>query len=155
MLSQMLQINNIKIVDQIDDWKDAVYISLKPLEDGGYVEKRYADEIIKTTEEIGPYYVLAEDIALIHGRPEQGVLKKQIAITLVKKPVIFSEDSFPVRILIALAATDANSHLDIMQLLASIFMDDNKIKTFAECNSPEEIYDFLLKEEQERRESVC
>lgn len=154
MLSQMLQMNNIKIVDRIDDWKDAVHISLKPLEEGGYVETRYAEEIIQTTEEIGPYYVLAEDIALIHGRPEQGVLKKQIAITLVKEPVIFSSDSFPVRILIALAATDANSHLGIMQLLASIFMDDNKIKTFAGCNSREEIYDFLLKEEQERRESI-
>ena len=154
MLSQMLQIKNINIVDRIGDWKDAIYCSLKPLEDGGYVDKRYAEEIIKTTEEIGPYYVLAEDIALVHGRPEQGVRKQQIAITLVKEPVVFSGDSFPVRILIALAATAANSHLDIMQLLASIFMDDDKIKAFAQCNSREEIYDFLLQEEQKRRENV-
>ena len=81
-------------------------------------------------------------------------MKKQVAITLVREPVVFSEDSFPVRILIALAATDANSHLDIMQLLSSIFMDDDKIKLFAECASTEEVYTFLLKEEQERSENV-
>ena len=68
---------NIQILDHIDDWKEAVHISMKPLEDKGYVEPRYAEEIIRNTEEIGPYYILTEDIALIHGRPEQGVLKKQ------------------------------------------------------------------------------
>ena len=33
-------------------------------------------KIIRNTEEIGRSYLLTEDIALIHGRPEQGVLKK-------------------------------------------------------------------------------
>ena len=100
-------------------------------------------------------YVLTEDIALIHGRPEQGVIRKQLAVTVVREPVRFSEDCFPVRLLIALAATDANSHLDVMQVLASIFLDESKIRELVEAESAEEIYEFLLAEEKERRTEVC
>lgn len=149
MLSEMLKKENIFILDEIEDWEQAIRISLKPLEEGGYVEKRYADEIIKSTKEIGSYYVLTEDIALIHGRPEQGVLKKQLAVTIVKKPVIFVGSEFPVRVLLALAATDSNSHVDVMRVLSSIFLDESKIKRVAEAESAEEVYEFLLKEEQE------
>ena len=151
MISEMLKRENVRILDRVRDWQQAVQVSLEPLILGGYVESRYADEIIRSTEEIGPYYVLTEDIALIHGRPEQGVIRKQLAVTVVREPVLFSEDSFPVRLLIALAATDADSHLDVMQVLASIFLDESKIRELVEAASAEEIYEFLLMEEKERR----
>ncbi len=155
MISEMLKRENVTILDRVKDWKQAIYISLEPLVLGGYVESRYAEEIIRSTEEIGPYYVLTEDIALIHGRPEQGVIKKQLAVTVVREPVQFSEDSFPVRLLIALAATDANSHLDVMQVLAAIFHDESKIREIAEAESEEKIYNLLLTAEKERRKEVC
>lgn len=149
MLSEMLKKENIVILNEIEDWETAIRVSLEPLEKGGYVEPRYAEEIIKTTKEIGSYYVLTEDIALIHGRPEQGVIKKQLAVTIVKKPVIFVGSEFPVRVLIALAATDSNSHVDVMRVLSSIFLDEEKIRKVAEAESAEEIYQFLLREENE------
>ena len=148
VISEMLKKENIRILEEIKDWETAIRISLDPLKKGGYVEERYADEIIKTTQEIGPYYVLTDDIALIHGRPEQGVLKKQLAITVVRKPVIFVGSDYPVRLLLALAATDANSHLDIMQVLASIFIDEKKIQRVAEAKSADEIYEFFIEEEK-------
>lgn len=151
MISEMLKRENVRILDRVEDWQQAIHVSLEPLIRGGYVEPRYADEIIRSTEEIGPYYVLTEDIALVHGRPEQGVLEKQLAVTVVREPVQFSEDSFPVRLLIALAATDADSHLDVMQVLASIFLDESKIRELVEAASTEEIYERLLMEEKERR----
>ncbi len=155
MISEMLKRENVRILDRVENWRQAIHVSLEPLVRGGYVESRYADEIIRSTEEMGPYYVLTEDIALIHGRPEQGVIEKQLAVTVVREPVQFSEDCFPVRLLIALAATDANSHLDVMQVLASIFLDESKIRELVEAESTEEIYDFLLTQEEERRTMVC
>lgn len=155
MISEMLKRENVRIFDRVEDWRQAIHMSLETLVSGGYVESRYADEIIRSTEEIGPYYVLTEDIALIHGRPEQGVIQKQLAVTVLREPIRFSEDSFPVRVLIALAATDANSHLDVMQVLASIFLDESKIKKIVEAESTEKIYDLLLMEEKERRKEVC
>ena len=85
----MLKLENIKILAGVKDWKEAIYTAVQPLVDGGYCEARYSDEIIKNTEKLGPYYVLCENVALIHGSTEQGVIKRQIAITLLKEPVKF------------------------------------------------------------------
>ena len=89
---------------------------------------------------MGPYYVLTEDVALIHGRPEDGCIKGQLAVTVLKKPVKFTEDSFDVRLLVALAAEDSNSHIEAMQVLAGIFMDEDKIAQIVASDDADEIY---------------
>lgn len=148
MLADMLKTKNIQIRERVEDWREAIRLSLKPLIVDGYVEGRYADAIMKSTEQLGPYYVLSEDIALIHGRPEDGVIEKQLAVTLLREPVLFDGCSYPVRLLIALAAEDADSHIDVMKVLSTIFMDKEKIKALIQAEKAEQIYDLLLKEEK-------
>ena len=117
-VSEMLKLENIQIIESAKDWKEAIHLSLEPLVNGGYVTENYEAAIIKCTEEYGPYYVLADDIALIHGRPEDGVLEKQLSITVVRQPIQFMNDGQNVRVLIALGASDANSHIDVMKVLS-------------------------------------
>lgn len=149
MIADMLKSENVKIIDSVQDWRDAVKVSLKELVDGGYVEERYIDNVIESTLHYGPYYVITENVALIHGRPEEGVKKKQLAVTLLRKPVRFSEDSYPVRLLIALAATDSNSHVDVMRVLASVFMDESKINEMVSAKTKEQLYQLFIKAENE------
>jgi PTS system ascorbate-specific IIA component len=144
----MLKVANIRIVEETSDWKDAIHLSLMPLLEGGYITDNYEQAILESTEKYGPYYVLAEDFALIHGRPEDGVIEKQLAITVVKKPVMFEGCDFPVRILIALGASDSNSHLDVMRVLTCIFLDDTKIEELVNAEEPQQIYDLLLEAEK-------
>lgn len=92
MILDMLKKENVQILDHVDDWKEAITVSLRSLEEQGYVTPDYAKGIIDITNEMGPYYVLTDDVALIHGRPETGVLKKQLAVTVLRKPIKFSED---------------------------------------------------------------
>lgn len=151
-MEDMLKQENIKIVDKVDNWEDAIRISVKPLVEGGYVKNSYIDNIIASTYELGPYYVLVKDVAFIHGRPESGVLKKQLAVTLLREPVIFSEKTYPVRLLIALAATDSESHIDTMRTLATIFMDEHKVEEIVNAKTEEEIYQMFLKAGRETQE---
>ena len=139
-ITEMLKRENVRLADSVDSWQDAIKRAIAPLSEGGYVEDRYADEIIRATNEMGPYYVLTEDVALIHGRPEDGCIKGQLAVTVLKKPVKFSEDSFDVRLLVALAAEDSNSHIEAMQVLAGIFMDEDKIAQIVALDDADEIY---------------
>lgn len=149
MITDMLKKENVRKFDKVETWEDAIRISLQPLVDGGYVKTSYVDNVIECTYQMGPYYVLAKDIAFIHGRPESGVLKKQLAVTVLKEPVIFSEKSYPVRLLIALAATDSESHIDTMRALATIFMDERRIDEIVSAKTVEEIYESFLKAEAE------
>ena len=113
-IKNILKLENIKMIPQVKDWKEAIKVAVQPLVDGGYCQARYADEIIKNTEKLGPYYILCDGVALIPGSTDQGVLKRQIAITLLENPVQFSEDGVGVKIMITLAATDATSHMEVL-----------------------------------------
>lgn len=143
-IQEMLKPENVRIAQSVDTWQDAIRLAVAPLREGGYVEPRYEDEIIRATDEMGPYYVLTEDVALVHGRPEDGCIKGQMAVTVLKQPIKFSEDSFDVRLLVALAAEDSNSHIEAMQVLAGIFMDEQKIASVVESDDTQAIYQAFM-----------
>lgn len=143
-IQEMLKPENVRIAQSVDTWQDAIRLAVAPLREGGYVEPRYEDEIIRATDEMGPYYVLTEDVALIHGRPEDGCINGQMAVTVLKQPIKFSEDSFDVRLLVALAAEDSNSHIEAMQVLAGIFMDEQKIASIVESDDTQVIYQAFM-----------
>lgn len=153
MILDMLKEENVKILDHVDDWKEAIIVSLQPLVEQGYVTEEYGKAIIDLTNEMGPYYVLTENVALIHGRPETGVLKKQLAITVLKNPVKFSEDGYPVRLLVALAATDSESHLAVIQTLAQLFMSEDAINDVINAEDEKSVYEYLLEFEKKTQEN--
>lgn len=144
MILDMLKKENVQILDHVDDWKEAITVSLQSLVEQGYVTEDYGKSIIDITNEMGPYYVLTENVALIHGRPESGVLKKQLAITVLRNPIKFSEDGYPVRLLVALAATDSESHMAVIQTLAELFMSEESINELVNAESPEAVYEYLV-----------
>lgn len=140
----MLKMENIRILPGVKDWKEAIRTAVQPLVDGEYCEERYSDEIIKNTEKLGPYYVLCENVALIHGSTDQGVLKRQIAITLLKNPIKFKEDGYEVRILITLAATDAESHMEVLQAMSELFASKESTQKVLDAANEKEIYDLFV-----------
>ncbi|MDO5146831.1 MAG: PTS sugar transporter subunit IIA [Eubacteriales bacterium] len=144
MILDMLKQENVQIVERVSDWKEAIAVSLQSLEEQNYVTKEYGESIIRITEEMGPYYVLTEDVALIHGRPESGVREKQLAITVLRNPIQFSENSYPVRLLVALAATDPESHLSVMQTLAELFMSEGSINDLVNAEDAKQVYEYLV-----------
>lgn len=139
-MEEMIQQKNIRIIDEVVDWKEAISQAVLPLIENGYVETRYGDSIIENTEKFGPYYVIAPNIALPHARPEQGVLKKQLGILLLRHPIKFSQDGYDVRLLITLAASDSESHLQTLAKLSDILGDDDRIGKILGASSVEEIY---------------
>lgn len=137
----LLKEKNCRIAEGADNWKDAVRLAIKPLEEDGDVEPRYKEEIIKNVEELGPYFILAPKVAMPHARPEQGALHTQVAVTRLKKPVVFKQGEEPVSLLIALAAADSNSHVDTLMTIAEILSDEKKSETLLNAESPEQIYE--------------
>lgn len=137
---QLLSVENIRIVEKVEDWKEAIRLAVAPLIEHGFVEERYVDGIFTNTSIYGPYYVLAPEIALPHARPDQGVIHQQIAILLLREPVKFTPDGYEVRILITLAAEDSTSHLQTLVHLSEFLGDDASVGKLLSAGSPEEIY---------------
>lgn len=143
---EVLKEKNCRILDGADDWQDAIRKSVEPLEEEGDVEPRYKEEIIKNVEKLGPYIVLAPKVAMPHARPEQGAIKTQVAVTLLKKPVVFEEGKEPVSLLIALSAADSESHLGTLMTVAEVLQDQEKTDGLLSATTPKQIYECFREE---------
>lgn len=143
-IKELLKKENVRILDAVKDWKEAIRVSVLPLVEQGYCEERYIDGIIENTYKFGPYYVLCENMALLHAEADKGVNQTQLAITVLKKPIKFKEGGWDVRILIALGAIDAETHLYAMQAISNIFSNEEKISSILNTTSTEEIYNTFI-----------
>ena len=138
-----LKRENVQICEKATDWHDAIRTAVLPLERGGYVEPRYKEEIIKNVEELGPYIVLAENIAMPHARAEQGVLKTQFSVTLFREPVWFDSKEMPARLFVTLAAADPDSHQDALVVLSELLDDEVTVAKMLQAPDAESLYRFF------------
>lgn len=145
----IVALENIVMNESVDTWQQAIEESCAPLIKNGYIETSYVDAIMKSTEENGPYYVLAPEIAMPHASPQSGVNKQQISLLVLKQPIKFSNDGFDVRLIFTLAATDNQSHLDSLVRLANVFADDALIGKLISAQNEEEVYNLLHNRKEE------
>lgn len=140
---ELLKKENVQICDSAADWREAIRIAVKPLEEHGYVETRYKEEIISNVEKMGPYIVIADNIALPHARPEQGALKTQIGVTLFRKDVVFDGKDMPARLFVTLAAKDSNSHLDVLMEISELLSDESTVEKILQSSDTENLYQYF------------
>ncbi|WP_100158463.1 PTS sugar transporter subunit IIA [Proteus columbae] len=140
MLKTLLTPDVVQVVPNVSDWREAVKVACQPLIDKGCIEPRYIDAIYKSHEKIGPYYVLGPGIAMPHARPEDGVNQLSLALTIVEQGVEFGADeNDPVKLLIVLAATDNDSHINAIMKLAELFDNDKDIQSLFNAKSKADV----------------
>lgn len=140
---KLLKQENVQICERADDWRDAIRISVQPLEQGGYVESCYKDGIIENVEKLGPYIVIADDIALPHARPEQGVRETQISITLFRQGVQFEGRDTTARLFVTLAAKDNNQHLEALSQISELLSDEDVIDQILASPDRQTLYHYF------------
>jgi len=139
----LLDQENVIIREAAADWKDAIRISVKPLEERGFVEPEYKEAIIANVEALGAYIVIAPHVALPHARPEQGVIKSQLAVTLFRKGVKFENKETPVKLFIVLAAENNDSHLETLVMLSEILKDEGNVEKMISADSAKSLYQYF------------
>ncbi|NRN27070.1 PTS sugar transporter subunit IIA [Photorhabdus heterorhabditis] len=140
MLKTLLTKDVIQLIPNIKDWREAIAVACQPLVENSAISPRYIDAIYRSHEEIGPYYVVGPGIAMPHARPEEGVNRLSLALTVISQGVEFgSEGNDPVKLLIVLAAIDNASHIEVISQLAALFDNQQDTKLLMGAKSKEEI----------------
>ncbi len=140
MLKRLLTQDVIQVIPDIENWREAIAVACQPLVENGAISSRYIDAIYRSHEAIGPYYVVGPGIAMPHARPEEGVNKLALALTVISKGVEFgSAENDPIKLLIVLAATDSNSHIEVIAQLAELFDNQQDVELLMSAKSKEEI----------------
>lgn len=148
MLKESLIENaSISLHQQADNWQKAVKIGTDLLVASGAIEARYYDNIIAKVEELGPYIILAPGLAMPHARPEEGVIRSAFALVTLQEPVYFDGEEAPVSVLITLAGSDNEQHMQGIMEITQIFEDEDPnsetgvdLSKILKCRSAEEVY---------------
>ena len=129
MIRDWLTPDKINVINSIDHWKNAVRLSAEPLLAQGYMAEHYIEAILKSHEELGPYYLLAPGLAMPHARPEQGALRNGLSLLHIKEGISFgSTENDPVYVIIMLCARSGNEHITMIGELAELFSDQQKLE---------------------------
>lgn len=146
MITELLTRETLLADVTCDSWEELVDIAGAPLTRSGAVTPEFLESIKETVARYGSYMVVVDDIALFHGRPEAGVQQIALSLALLAQPVYLNEAR--IKAAFVLAATDNDSHIDLMRELASGLGDEGLLRLLRENGSPDSILNTLTRLEQ-------
>ncbi|MEK3889687.1 PTS sugar transporter subunit IIA [Bacillus sp. FSL K6-3431] len=118
----------IELDVKASDAEDAIRKAGQLLVNEGLAEERYVDAMVKGFQDIGPYIVIAPNIAFPHARPELGAKGKGVSMIRLSEPVVFGHPTNdPITLVCALCGTDNTSHIEMLQALANVLRDEEKL----------------------------
>ncbi|EEX69116.1 PTS sugar transporter subunit IIA [Mitsuokella multacida] len=147
----MMELFSEQYVQYIDQehvsWQNMIQMAGQPLLDDGLIAQEYVDEIITTCTEKGPYMNIGPNIVLAHARPLPSTKKAVMALLLSKQPAALLDDpAHTARLWIFLATPDDRSHIELIQKLATLLMDADRVQRVLAANSQEELLGSLRAE---------
>lgn len=142
------ELDSINIIDNIDNWQNAVKEAFKPLLKREYVNEEYIQKVIDSGKDLNFYYLIGKGLAMPHAKRESGVFKNGITLLIVKDGVNFeNHHNNPVYCLIGLAATDNDSHIEIMSDILDIFGSEEDgvvVDDLKKLAAKEDIINYLI-----------
>lgn len=123
-----------------DTWQEAVRAACAPLLADGTIEPEYPELIIEKVEELGPYIVIAPDIAIPHAQEGRGVNDTAVSFMKTERPVSFADDGeHDARLFFVLASTDNEKHLQNLAEMADVLGDEAFVAKILACHTADEL----------------
>ena len=139
-LKKLLKKENVKFIDEAENWKEAIFQSGDLLVSNKKVTSEYVHEMVELVEKHGPYIVLEEGIAMPHAGISENVLETGISLLVVNEKVSLPEGR-NANIFLSFAAKNKNDNIDIMNDLFELitkyeFIDKvSKMKNYSQLET--------------------
>ncbi|MCI7445651.1 MAG: PTS sugar transporter subunit IIA [Erysipelotrichaceae bacterium] len=145
-MEEIIEKSDIQVGLHASNYKEAIFLASSPLIEEKKITKRYAEMMIESLETLGPYIVLMPGFALAHSAPCEEVKENCLSIAIFDEGIDFKSDKGLVRVVMVLASTDGESHVEKLSKIASKLMnDDYFITKLVDCTDKEEVYNLLNK----------
>lgn len=131
-----------------DSWEEAIKISCMKLIEHKFITTEYAEEIVKSINNFGPYIVILPQVAIPHADSRaSGVLGTGISFTKFQNEITFYDEELKeekkARLFFTLAAKNSEEHLENIVKLTDLLQDQSIIDDLLKTNTVEE-YNRLL-----------
>lgn len=141
MFKEKLSLNKIKVLDRVINWEEAVRESAGLLELDDTVPPEYKEKIIESVNELGPYIFIAPEIALPHVQYFEST-KVGVSLLKVNEEVVYDEEH-KARLFFTFSAEDGDSHMGLIQSLATFLFEEENVSAILSMNDEEEILEYI------------
>lgn len=145
MLSKYLE-NTIQLKDTVSNWEESIRTAAKPLLDQGNINESYIQDMIHNVHEFGSYIVIIPGVAMPHAQNKGGVNENGVSLLKLEEPVVYPEEK-PVTVIIVLAATDSDGHLDLIADLSSVLGDEEIKNSLEQATRKDDILSLIKRVE--------
>ena len=140
LLAEAFGEGSILIKGSVDDRSAAIELAGELLVASGRATKGYVASMLDAVETFGPYIVIAPGIALAHGKPSEDVIETGLSLLVLENAIEFQHSqNDPVQLVFGLAATDHESHIELMSELAQFLSDQDSVNSLLTCSDSEQI----------------
>ncbi|ATX71155.1 PTS sugar transporter subunit IIA [Spiroplasma clarkii] len=128
-------------------WKEMLKTCGASLIVNNYITASYLEVIIASVIKHGPYFVVAEQVAIAHSDINLDNIKKTgVSWNILKKPCQIGDiNPKAVKYLIILATTNGVEHLGFLKKFSQVFLDEAKRTEFYQIQTKEQLIIFLEK----------
>ncbi|MGY0411619.1 BglG family transcription antiterminator [Lacticaseibacillus paracasei] len=148
-LMDLLSIENIEIVENVRDYRDAIYLASRPLIKRKILTENYVSQAIANHDFLNPYTILGDQVAIPHALPKDGVSQLGVSLLYVRQGVHFS-DSEIVYFIFIIAPIDKEKHIEMLYQIMRIAEDERLLKRMRGSDNKDELYELI---DQEMREN--
>ncbi|WP_034762091.1 BglG family transcription antiterminator [Rossellomorea vietnamensis] len=144
MLNELLTEQTIQLKDRVSNWEEAIKLASQPLVDQQSIRPDYVEAMITNVKELGPYIVIAPNIAIPHARPETGVEQLGMSFLRLEEPVYFSEkEKHRAQLIIVLAAIDNQTHLKALAQLTELLSNEDNVEKLIAATDQETVIELI------------
>ena len=140
--NNLINENNIKILDRLENWSEAIKVSGELLIKQNYVTKDYIQEMKELVEKFGSYIVVADGIAIPHGSIGKNVVKDGAALLILKEAVRF-DDGEMVNIFIPFATRGKKLHSKLLNEIFDIIKRKELKNRILKLKTEQEVIEYL------------
>ncbi len=138
-----IKIENLKIRKEKMDANEALREIGRLMVDSKSVQPKYVENMIASYREFGPYFVIAPGVAIAHAKPDESVIRDDIALMICHSPVIFNSHNDPVTMLFGLCATGSHQHMEVLMKVANLLSDTEAQKQIMDVTNERELFELL------------
>lgn len=142
-MEELIRKENMAVDIKASDWREAVFAAGDLLVKDGRISTAYIDKMISAVETLGPYIVLSKGFALAHCAPCEDVYETSLSLITLKEAVDFGSVNDPVKVVMCLACTDKEAHIQLLSEVARKLMNDGIIDKLLQCKDLEELYQLI------------
>ncbi len=141
----LIENNSILLQAKVDTWQQAIKLGTDMLIASNAIKPSYYDAIINCIKKSGPYIIIAPNFAMPHARPEDGVNRTAFALVTLRSPIYFDGEEEPVDVLVTLAGSSSDQHIEGLVEVTQIIEDNNSesginLEPLRKCRSKEDVY---------------